>query len=83
MTISRARRRHSTMYIEVNTSKCTACGACAEACTSAVLEVRGPSFHRHVHIVRPDDCRGCLHCVRECPEGAITPPGGGCACQAV
>jgi NAD-dependent dihydropyrimidine dehydrogenase PreA subunit len=71
VTSTRAGRRHSTVHIVVHTSTCTACGACTEICPNEVLQVRGPRFHRHVHIVRPQDCRGCLRCIRECPEGAI------------
>ena len=73
MTSTRAGRRHSTVHIAVHTSMCTACGICAEICPNNVLQVRGPRFHRHVHIVRSQDCRGCLRCIRECPEGAIAP----------
>ena len=71
-TSTHTRRRHATEAIQVDTSKCTACGACAEACSHSVLKVRGPRFHRHIRIVSPDDCRGCLLCVRACPEGAIS-----------
>lgn len=57
-----------TMQIpEVDTSRCTGCGACGEIC----------QFHGIVSLgaralVFPELCHGCGGCMRICPTGAIT-----------
>lgn len=63
-----------TEHLDIDTAKCTACGRCVEACAAEVLKVQGIQFllnDRHIHVVRPKACTGCLACVKACPEGAI------------
>ncbi|WP_238456405.1 4Fe-4S binding protein [Desulfotruncus arcticus] len=28
-------------------------------------------FHKHVRVVRPENCAGCGACAKTCPQGAI------------
>lgn len=46
--------------------KCTGCGKCAEACPSHAID-GGDGL---IHVVRQNDCTGCLAC-SVCPEGAV------------
>ncbi|MGD8456792.1 MAG: 4Fe-4S binding protein [Anaerolineales bacterium] len=69
-----ARHHILTEYLDIDKSKCTACGECVEACSQQVLELVGIEFiinHRHVKVARPEDCIGCFSCVEVCPEHAI------------
>ena len=70
-----ARRHVRTKYFEVDTSKCTACGKCIDECLYQVFKIVGVKFllinHRHIKVVKPDDCVGCLLCLDVCPENAI------------
>lgn len=63
----------TTERVDIDTALCTACGRCVRACSSGVLKVSGPKHlnDRHVRVVRPRDCHGCLSCASACREGAI------------
>jgi NAD-dependent dihydropyrimidine dehydrogenase PreA subunit len=63
-----------TEYLDIDKSKCNACGECIEKCPNQVLKIVGFKFiiqHRHVKVARPGDCIGCLSCVDACSEQAI------------
>lgn len=71
---------------EVDSSKCTSCGACVKACPKMIIEIRkkGPKERRiFVSCVNKDKgaiarkacssaCIGCGKCVKTCPFEAIT-----------
>lgn len=65
--------RDRTAYIQVDPSRCVACGRCGEACPRRVLGLVRFFSHRHVHLDRPQDCKGCLNCVKTCEHDAIRP----------
>lgn len=48
------------------TEECTGCGACADACMFAGVELEGD------HAVITEMCRICGRCVDECPSNAIS-----------
>jgi heterodisulfide reductase subunit A len=69
----------------VDSSRCTACGACAEKCPTKVpnefnfgLDERKAIYKDYaqgipsVYTIDPDACTGCQACARNCPVGAIT-----------
>jgi MinD superfamily P-loop ATPase len=51
---------------QVDESKCTYCGKCAEACQYHAIVMMGRKT-----LVFPQLCHGCGSCARVCPEGAI------------
>jgi MinD superfamily P-loop ATPase len=51
---------------EVDYSKCTFCGRCAEVCAWHAIAVVGRKV-----LVFPELCHGCGSCTLNCPEGAI------------
>jgi MinD superfamily P-loop ATPase len=51
---------------EVDESRCTFCGRCAEVCQFHAIAVIG-----HKTMVFPELCHGCGSCTLNCPEGAI------------
>ena len=55
-----------TMAVTIDEEKCTACGACVEACPVEALKIDGKCK------VDADTCIDCGTCVDECPEGAIS-----------
>ena len=55
-----------TMAVTIDEEKCTACGACVEACPVEALKIDGKCK------VDADICIDCGTCVDECPEGAIS-----------
>ena len=68
------RLRTTTHYLIIDTRLCSACGECVSACPRAVLRVCGIQRilnDRHVHVVAPDDCNGCLACVEACASDAL------------
>ncbi len=52
---------------EIDTGKCTACGACSNICAFNAIAVAGDSA-----IVFPELCHSCGGCAWLCPEDAIT-----------
>ena len=63
--------RHTTGFIVLNTRECSACGDCVDECVKGVLALRGPFFHRHIHIVRGQECTGCLKCMKACKNNVF------------
>ena len=58
----------SSGYVaEIDSSLCTSCGACVDACPfDALSVVKGKST------MNWDMCMGCGVCTSKCPEGAIS-----------
>ena len=55
-------------YANVNESKCTGCGVCAEErCVIKAIDMA-----EDIASVEPEKCIGCGLCVSTCPAGAIT-----------
>ncbi len=50
----------------VDAGKCTACGACADACPSDAITVGD------IAVIDAGKCVECCACVDECPSGAMT-----------
>lgn len=69
--IQRLKWRGGTEHIALDTRACVACGDCAKACPRGVLQLRGPFFHRHIHVVDAPSCTGCTRCVAACPEQVL------------
>ena len=53
--------------IEIDESKCTGCGICADACHEGAIEI----VDGKAKLVRDDFCDGLGDCLPECPTGAI------------
>jgi len=54
----------------VDTSACTGCGSCLEACPFGAIAAVQLDGHRVAH-VDPAGCKGCGACTPVCPEDAI------------
>lgn len=52
---------------QVDETKCTSCGRCAEVCQYHAIAVLGKKV-----LVFPQLCHGCGSCTWNCPEGAIS-----------
>jgi len=66
-------RHTATNHVRVDVGKCDACGACTAACGNDVLELIDLRIHKHVHVSRRENCRGCKKCVAACTNGAFSP----------
>ena len=53
---------------DVDETKCTYCGACADLCQYSALTVMG-----RIILTFPEMCHGCAGCLAVCPEKAISP----------
>jgi len=51
---------------DIDETRCTHCGRCAEVCQYHAIAVLGNKT-----LVFPQLCHGCGSCTRQCPEGAI------------
>ena len=54
------------MAVTIDKEKCTACGACVDACPVAALKLEDKAT------VNEDECIDCGTCVDECPVQAIS-----------
>lgn len=54
--------------IEIDETKCSGCGACAEACHEGAIAMIGGK----AKLTRDDYCDGLGDCLPTCPTGAIT-----------
>ncbi len=68
----RNRNQMQTKFIELNTQKCQACWKCLSNCKNNVIGKIDILVHKHALIKNPDDCTGCLRCVRICEFGAYS-----------
>ena len=59
-------------FISVNTGNCKACWKCKDNCPNNVFGKIDFLGHRHIKVMNPDKCTGCLICVKTCTFGAIT-----------
>jgi NAD-dependent dihydropyrimidine dehydrogenase PreA subunit len=64
-------RHNRTVFVEIDTSRCLACGQCVSACPHDVLGIIAFFRHRHVHVDRASVGKGCGKCVKACQQGAI------------
>jgi len=53
---------------QVDTDRCTGCGACEQTCQMNGPEIRGEKAY-----IDPERCFGCGNCSQVCPEDAIYP----------
>jgi Pyruvate/2-oxoacid:ferredoxin oxidoreductase delta subunit len=67
------RSHRETAFITIARDRCTACEQCTTVCPRHVLGIVAVWRHRHVHVDRASDCKGCLECVRACASHAIAP----------
>jgi ferredoxin len=66
------RGRAATAHVALDRGLCEACWQCIDACPNAVLGRVKFGPHRHAIVRSPDDCTGCLACVKACESGALT-----------
>jgi pyruvate formate lyase activating enzyme len=52
--------------ITIDRRKCVACGICVDVCKVGVIDTDD-----HAYPFFPENCIGCLRCVKDCPEKAI------------
>jgi len=57
------------MTVNVDKSKCTGCGICADICPEGAIHVND------VAVIDEAVCNGCGACVAECPNQALAPVG--------
>lgn len=61
------------LHIEIDQSRCTGCGTCADFCPVSVFEMQpfnGTGYKRPAPI-RIEACWGCDTCVGQCPSNAL------------
>jgi ferredoxin len=63
---------NETDHVLLDRRQCEACWECASACPNGVLGAVSFGPHRHAVVDRPEDCTGCLACVKACEAGALT-----------
>ena len=67
-------REFSLAVCAVDRERCTACGACEEACPFSVPRVVLRRDGGAAAEIRADACRGCGVCIAACPSAAISSP---------
>ncbi len=70
--IGKKSHRGETPYIQLDTSKCTACFKCVEVCSKNVIGKINIIIHKHAIIRKGGECTGCGRCVKVCDAGALT-----------
>jgi 2-oxoglutarate ferredoxin oxidoreductase subunit delta len=63
--------RSLTNFVQLNTRICQACWRCINECNKNVIGKVDFLGHRHARIDNPDQCAGCLKCVKICKFGAF------------
>jgi len=59
-------RQHRTIGLEIDTSKCSGCGKCKEACAFNIPDIiEGKAYNRS------EKCMRCPVCIENCPMDAI------------
>ncbi len=67
----------NVVTLQLDQSKCKACGMCIKVCPRAVFRISGGK----ACIVNRDNCLECGACALNCERGAITVLSGkGCGC---
>jgi 2-oxoglutarate ferredoxin oxidoreductase subunit delta len=66
--------KHSvaTAHVTLDRRRCEACWECIDACPREVLGSVSIGRHRHAVVRRPEECAGCMACVKACETGALT-----------
>jgi len=59
------------LQIEIEASRCTGCGICADFCPVSVFDMEGSAKERRPVPLRIEECWGCDTCVGQCPTGAL------------
>ncbi len=72
--------------LELTGALCISCGLCRDVCTRNAIGMRTsarqgverhsgvcarPKYETFPFLATPEECDGCLECVRECPVSAI------------
>jgi 2-oxoglutarate ferredoxin oxidoreductase subunit delta len=71
----RDRDKLRTKFIELDTQKCQACWKCLAGCKNNVIGKVDIIIHKHALIKNPENCTGCLKCVKACEFGAYSKKG--------
>jgi ferredoxin len=61
-----------TLYVQLDTKKCTACWECLAECKNQVIGRINLPWHKHSRFVNSSECIGCLKCINVCEPGALT-----------
>jgi ferredoxin len=69
--LKRRERIVRTIFVEFNANKCEACWNCIPVCNNNVISKVDLFFHKHVRIIKPNMCVGCLKCVKTCTRKAF------------
>lgn len=56
------------MSIRINRERCVGCGRCTKVCPGTLIGIQAD---QKAEIRYPEDCWGCVSCVKECAAGAI------------
>ena len=71
----RNKNHTQTKFVELDTKKCQACWKCLSNCKKNVIGKVDIIIHKHALIEYPDNCTGCLQCVKTCEFGAYRKTG--------
>lgn len=56
------------MSIRIDSTRCRGCGKCREVCPGSLIKI---DENKKAYIKYPDECWGCVSCVKECSFAAI------------
>jgi 2-oxoglutarate ferredoxin oxidoreductase subunit delta len=62
----------ATEHIQLYRKNCKACWKCVENCPQKVFGKINIIFHKHSRINNPEECNGCLKCLKFCEHDAIS-----------